>query len=380
MQALVRARPLRGPRVAVLGDGGGHGAIACDVAVAAGLEVPRLSDELSAVLAGQLPHTAATRNPVDLAGGGEQDFMSYAKVTRALLESDEVDGVLMTGYFGGYSQYSEEFAGAEVDVARSDRRGGAGHRPAGGGAVDVPRHARRPRRCATAACRCTRASRRPSARSPGCAPGPSRPVRRGCPPPATDPIDARLLRQPRAARGGGHPLRARRARAHRRRGRGGGGRAGVSGGGQGRGRAAQVRRGRRADRHRGRGRAARGARGADRPARPRRALGRAHGADPRRRRADRRRPSRPALRPGGDGRARGHPRRGVRRRRGRPRADRPGHGRAAAALAARARRCSWAVAAGRRSTSPPRRRSPRASRTWRRRGPTWPRSRSTRCW
>jgi acyl-CoA synthetase (NDP forming) len=119
MQALVRARPLRGPRVAVLGDGGGHGAIACDVAVAAGLEVPRLSDELSAVLAGQLPLTAATRNPVDLAGGGEQDFMSYAKVTRALLESDEVDGVLMTGYFGGYSQYSEEFAGAEVNVARS---------------------------------------------------------------------------------------------------------------------------------------------------------------------------------------------------------------------------------------------------------------------
>jgi acetate---CoA ligase (ADP-forming) len=119
LQALVRARPLRGPRVAVLGDGGGHGAIACDVAVAAGLEVPRLSDELSAVLAGQLPHTAATRNPVDLAGGGEQDFMSYAKVTRALLESDEVDGVLMTGYFGGYSQYSEEFAGAEVKVARA---------------------------------------------------------------------------------------------------------------------------------------------------------------------------------------------------------------------------------------------------------------------
>jgi acetate---CoA ligase (ADP-forming) len=119
MQALVRARPLRGPRVAVLGDGGGHGAIACDVAVAAGLEVPRLSDELSAVLAGRLPHTAATRNPVDLAGGGEQDFMSYANVTRALLESDEVDGVLMTGYFGGYSQYSDEFAEAEVSVARS---------------------------------------------------------------------------------------------------------------------------------------------------------------------------------------------------------------------------------------------------------------------
>jgi acyl-CoA synthetase (NDP forming) len=118
VQALVRTHPLRGPRIAVVGDGGGHGAVACDVASRAGLELPRLSDPLAARLAAQLPHTAATRNPVDLAGGGEQDFMSYAHVSRTLLESDELDGVLLTGYFGGYSQYSEHFADAEVDVAR----------------------------------------------------------------------------------------------------------------------------------------------------------------------------------------------------------------------------------------------------------------------
>ena len=58
----------------------------------------------------QLPHTAATRNPVDLAGGGEQDFYSYARVSSTLLHSGEVDGLLLTGYFGGYSQYSEEFS------------------------------------------------------------------------------------------------------------------------------------------------------------------------------------------------------------------------------------------------------------------------------
>jgi acetate---CoA ligase (ADP-forming) len=117
--ALVRTHPLRGDRIAVVGDGGGHGAVACDVVTAAGLELPRLSDDLSAALAAQLPHTAATRNPVDLAGGGEQDFNSYANVSRTLLESGEVDGVLLTGYFGGYSQYSEHFAAAEVDVARA---------------------------------------------------------------------------------------------------------------------------------------------------------------------------------------------------------------------------------------------------------------------
>ncbi len=119
IQALVRTHPLRGDRIAVVGDGGGHGAVACDVATEAGLDLPRLSDELAADLAAQLPHTAATRNPVDLAGGGEQDFNSYAKVSRTLLESGEVDGVLLTGYFGGYSQYSEHFAAAEVDVARA---------------------------------------------------------------------------------------------------------------------------------------------------------------------------------------------------------------------------------------------------------------------
>jgi acyl-CoA synthetase (NDP forming) len=119
INALVRAHPLRGDRVAVVGDGGGHGAVACDVATAAGLELPRLSDALSDALAAHLPNTAATRNPVDLAGGGEQDFYSYAKVARTLLESGEVDGVLLTGYFGGYAEYSEDFATLEGNVARA---------------------------------------------------------------------------------------------------------------------------------------------------------------------------------------------------------------------------------------------------------------------
>src|SRR6185503_5376235 len=58
IEALVRTHPLRGDRIAVVGDGGGHGAVACDVVTAAGLELPRLSDALSATLAGQLAQTA----------------------------------------------------------------------------------------------------------------------------------------------------------------------------------------------------------------------------------------------------------------------------------------------------------------------------------
>ena len=116
-QALLTEPRLAGHRVAVLADGGGHGAIACDAATAVGFELPTLSDRLVGELAATLPPTASTGNPVDLAGGGEQDFFSYSRTARGLLESGEVDGVLMTGYFGGYSQYSDEFEQGEVDVA-----------------------------------------------------------------------------------------------------------------------------------------------------------------------------------------------------------------------------------------------------------------------
>jgi acetate---CoA ligase (ADP-forming) len=118
-QAFVSRSAPQGRRLAVVADGGGHGVIAADVAAGHEFELVPLSDHLSARLAGLLPATATTRNPVDLAGGGEQDFWSYAKVIRQLLGSDEVDAVLLTGYFGGYSQYSDEFRAREVDVAHA---------------------------------------------------------------------------------------------------------------------------------------------------------------------------------------------------------------------------------------------------------------------
>lgn len=121
-QALLQPRRLAGSRIAVLGDGGGHGAIACDVAAGMGLELPVLSDGLQARLASMLPPTSSVRNPVDLAGAGEADFFSYARIARELLEADELDGVLMTGYFGGYSQYSEQFADTETEVGHEIAR------------------------------------------------------------------------------------------------------------------------------------------------------------------------------------------------------------------------------------------------------------------
>ena len=107
----------RGRRVAVVGDGGGTGVIAADVASAVGLELPQLSDSLRATLAADLPTTSSTANPVDLAGAGEQDFDSYARVVGTLLRSGEVDTVLLVGYLGGYTHQSDELAKRELEVA-----------------------------------------------------------------------------------------------------------------------------------------------------------------------------------------------------------------------------------------------------------------------
>jgi acetate---CoA ligase (ADP-forming) len=118
-QALLRGGRLRGRRLAVLADGGGHGGIAAAVASDAGLELPRLSEGLVARLREGLPPTAACANPIDLAGGGEQDIHSFDRSARLLLASGEVDAVLMTGYFGGYSDYVETMAREESAVAEA---------------------------------------------------------------------------------------------------------------------------------------------------------------------------------------------------------------------------------------------------------------------
>ena len=84
-----------------------------------------------------LPPTAATANPVDLAGAGEQDTFSFVRATRTLLEADELDAVLFTAYFGGYSALSDELRERELAVAGELARGGEGDRTAARRAHDV---------------------------------------------------------------------------------------------------------------------------------------------------------------------------------------------------------------------------------------------------
>jgi acyl-CoA synthetase (NDP forming) len=116
-QALLASPPARGRRLGVVADGGGSTVIAADLAAGAGLELPALGRETADALRAVLPPTAATANPVDLAGGGEQDVSSFARATKILLHSGEVDAVFLAGYFGGYSSYSAQHRAREVETA-----------------------------------------------------------------------------------------------------------------------------------------------------------------------------------------------------------------------------------------------------------------------
>lgn len=91
---------LRGDRMGVVTMGGSWGVTITDALNRKGLRVPVLSAGLQERLHGMgMPYWASTRNPVDLgAAGGAMWMGGGAALTQALLESDEVDGVLVHGF------------------------------------------------------------------------------------------------------------------------------------------------------------------------------------------------------------------------------------------------------------------------------------------
>ncbi|MFF2571276.1 acetate--CoA ligase family protein [Streptomyces sp. NPDC058084] len=133
LAALAGGRRTAGRRAAVLTDGGGHGAVAADAAEDAGLDVPELGVPAQDRLRSVLWEQSAVGNPVDLAGMGEQRPLSYADTVRELMAADEVDAVLMTGYFGGYAASEGGLGGGPAGgsvLAEGERRAAkeiAGH-------------------------------------------------------------------------------------------------------------------------------------------------------------------------------------------------------------------------------------------------------------
>jgi len=118
LQAFARTTPPKGRRVGVLADGGGHAALASDALETHGLTVEPFTPATRAALAVQLPASAGTSNPVDIAGAGEKDIDCFCRISTLMLASDELDSVVLSGYFGGYREYSDVLGAKELEVAR----------------------------------------------------------------------------------------------------------------------------------------------------------------------------------------------------------------------------------------------------------------------
>ena len=148
-QAFVRSPRAHGRRVAVIADGGGHGSVAADLVSASGLEVPAFSDELVARIEPQLERAGSVGNPIDIIDGAD-GLASFTGIARACLESGEVDAVLITGYYGGYALYSDEYRESEPREALALAALQARARPPGRRALDLRRGGRaRAPTCAT---------------------------------------------------------------------------------------------------------------------------------------------------------------------------------------------------------------------------------------
>ena len=117
LQALTRTTPPRERRIAVFADGGGHGSLACDALEQAGLRVEQFTADTQRRIQEILPQSGGTANPIDTAGAGERDTSVFVQVAEVLAATSEVDATLVTGYLGGYGEYSARLAASEVEAA-----------------------------------------------------------------------------------------------------------------------------------------------------------------------------------------------------------------------------------------------------------------------
>jgi len=87
---LLASQPIpKGKRLCILTNGGGPGIIATDAAVAAGLDVPALSEETRAKLRAVLPAAASVSNPIDvIANSGPQEYRACLEILCDALEFD----------------------------------------------------------------------------------------------------------------------------------------------------------------------------------------------------------------------------------------------------------------------------------------------------
>jgi len=103
MAAAFAGCPLpKGKRVAILSEGGGDNSIAADNAERYGMEVPVLSTETQERMKPFLLEGMPAGNPIDYGGTAEENPHMITECVKVCMEDELVDGILITGFFGGF--------------------------------------------------------------------------------------------------------------------------------------------------------------------------------------------------------------------------------------------------------------------------------------
>ena len=110
--------PIKNNQIAILADGGGHATIAADTLTDLGVQIPELEEKTKAKLRAILPGGASVRNPIDVAGGTDDNPAIFADCANIILGDPNVGGLLIVGLFGGYGiRFAESLALMEEDAA-----------------------------------------------------------------------------------------------------------------------------------------------------------------------------------------------------------------------------------------------------------------------
>jgi acyl-CoA synthetase (NDP forming) len=107
-QAFLESPLPRGPRAALVGEGGGHATLLTDAVTEAGLRVEPFPEIMTEGFRRDLPpFVGIVRNPVEFGGMSEYDLRAYERVLGPVFDWSGSDLVLL---FGGYALYDEPLA------------------------------------------------------------------------------------------------------------------------------------------------------------------------------------------------------------------------------------------------------------------------------
>jgi acetyl coenzyme A synthetase (ADP forming)-like protein len=114
-RALAGQPPAMGNRIGIITNGGGLGILLSDACEANGLIIPKLSSKTYKKIDKILPDLVKPNNPVDLVA--DAGFYRYEVCTKALLEDQNIDGIIVASVHGGYAR-PREFTGAILKMVR----------------------------------------------------------------------------------------------------------------------------------------------------------------------------------------------------------------------------------------------------------------------